>query len=111
MNISAAKVVNAAVLLVAVGMLGGCATSKEAVDGAQSTADQAASSASAAQDAAEKALNTATRAQQSADGVKRTADDAARMAQQALDSSERNTAAINELNEKIDRMFKKAMHK
>jgi methyl-accepting chemotaxis protein len=110
-NITSAKLVKPALLLLTVSLVGGCATSREAVDKAQSTADQAATSASAAQDTAEKALSSASRAQQTADSAKRTADDAARAAQQSLDASQRNSAAIGELNDKIDRMFKKAMRK
>lgn len=100
-----------AALVLGVAILAGCATSKEAIDQAQATADEAKSAATAAQDSASDASRTAKQAQQTADAANSTANDAATAARQAQDTADTNKAAIDELNEKIDRMFKKSMRK
>lgn len=89
----------------------GCATSKDALTNIENTANDANKNAAAALDTANKAMSAAEKAQGSADRAQSTADEALRKANEALDKSNRNEAAINELNEKIDRMFKKSMHK
>lgn len=71
---------------------------------AQRTADQA-------KGTADNAMSAATRAQGTADSAKSSADQASQQARDAMDASQKNSAAIDELNDKIDRMFKKAMHK
>jgi murein lipoprotein len=108
----ASQIVKPAIVALAIGLFSGCATtSKTTVEDVQNTANQASQEAKAAQDSADKAMSAANSARATADSAKRTADDAASLARQAMDASDRNSAAIKELNEKIDRMFKKAMHK
>ena len=82
--------------LVAAMGLGGCATTKQ-VDEARDIAEKAASDAAAAKTQAADAERTANAAQADAAEAKRMARDA----KNSADNTER----------KIDRMFKKAMHK
>lgn len=98
--------------------MSGCATDKEALTSLETTANEAKSSAADANSAAADAKTTATgaldaarSAQSSADSAMSTATEALEKARLALEKSERNEAAIMEINEKIDRMFKKTMHK
>lgn len=100
-----------AALVFGMAVLAGCATSKEAVDQAVNTANEANSTANAAQESANDAARKAGQAQQTADNANRTANDAAAAARQAQDTADANRAAIDELNEKIERMFKKSMRK
>ena len=98
--------------------ISGCATDKEALTSLETTASEAKSSAADAKTAATdakstatSALDAATKAESSADRAMDTATEALEKARLALEKSERNEAAIMEINEKIDRMFKKTMHK
>lgn len=100
-----------AAMVLGVAVLAGCATSKEALDQATSTANEARTSASTAEQAATDAARKASQAQQSADAASRTANDAAAQARSAQETADANRAAIAELNEKIERMFKKSMRK
>ena len=83
-------------VLLAAGTLGGCATTSEIAEiramaeKAQQSADQAQQSANRAQATADQALNTANAASAKADAAEATA---------------------SQVNEKIDRMFKKSMMK
>ncbi len=107
-----------AVFLLSLGLLGGCATNQEALEQLRSDVDTSTSGASEAKDAAnsaqrsaDDAMSAATRAQRSADDASGIANDALREARQASSATDSNRSAIDELNEKIDRMFKKAMNK
>ncbi len=100
-----------AALILGVALLGGCAANKEAIEDAQTTALDAKDEAAAAQSSADNASQAAARAQQTADAANRKASEAAQQASQALDMADSNRSAIDEINEKLDRMFKKAMRK
>ena len=96
----------------------GCATSKETLTNLENSATEAnnnaksaQASANDAQSAADAAQNSANNAQDTADAALSKANEALDTARLALEKSEANQAAIDELNEKIDRMFKKTMHK
>lgn len=89
----------------------GCASSKKSFEEITQKATDASDAASQAQQASDSATRAATRAQQTGDAANRTANDALQLARQANDTAEANKAAIAELNEKLDRMFKKAMRK
>lgn len=97
-------------LALAVAMTG-CASSKKSLEEVTQKATDASDAASQAQQASDSATRAATRAQQTADAANRSANDALQLARQANDTGEANKAAIAELNEKLDRMFKKAMRK
>ena len=113
MSKTSSKVITSAALLLAFGLMAGCATSQKTsvIEEVQTTANDAAAAAKAAQETADNAMNAAQGSRESVDAARRAADDATATANRALEMSERNSAAIKELNEKIDRMFKKAMHK
>jgi uncharacterized protein HemX len=78
-----------AVLALVVGLAGGCATTDQ-LNNVQSTAQSA---------------------QSAAQGAKSTANQANQKANEALQQSAANKKAIDATNEKINRMFKKAMYK
>lgn len=89
--------------VLALGALGGCASTGD-VSSAKAAADSAAQTANAAQSAAASATTTANAAEKKADDASAKADHAQSTADKAL-------AEIQELNEKLDRMFKKNMQK
>ncbi len=105
------KIALPALFIVSTGLLGGCATNKEALEKVENAAAAASEAAASAKKTADEALSAANAAQQSANQANSKADEALSTARQALSNSESNRSAINELNEKIDRMFKKSMHK
>ena len=105
------KLILSSALIISAGLLGGCATNQEAITNAQNAATKAGEAAAAAKSQAQEALNAANNAQATADEALSKARAAADTASQALSNSESNRAAIDELNEKIERMFKKTMHK
>ena len=107
-NMDFKKPLAASILILAIT---GCATDKEALTALEASTADAKSTATDAKDTATRALETAKSAQGSADSARSTAEEALETARLALENSERNRAAIDEINEKIDRMFKKTMHK
>ena len=109
---------NLAVSTALVLLVTGCATSQETITNLENAAAEANNNAKSAQASADDAKRAADAAQISANDAQGTANAALSKANEALDTarmalekSEANQAVINELDEKIDRMFKKTMHK
>lgn len=102
-NSSILGTISALSFAVALGALGGCASTGD-LSSVKATADGAAQTANAAQSAAASATTTANAAEKKADAAAAKADHAQSTADKAL-------AEIQELNEKLDRMFKKNMQK
>jgi len=106
------KIVASAVLVISLGILGGCASvSKEDLDAVRATASKALADAAAAKTAADNAAAAAAKAQSSADAAKSTADAAKSSSDAAKSSSEAANACCQDTQTKIDRMFKKSMYK
>lgn len=96
--------------LVCAALLGGCATT-DALNKAQTTADQALQKADEANANANSAKTAAAQAAQKADQANVTADQANSTANAAQAEADKAMQAVNTLAEKIDRMFKKTMQK
>ncbi len=101
MNKSVLKI-GAAVL--SMGLMAGCATSNEAVERAQATADQALA-------AANSASSTASAAQSAADRAMQLANSASSQAGQALSAANAAQASADANRERLERMFQKSMSK
>lgn len=103
--------------LVCAALLGGCATT-DALNKAQTTADQASqkadeanANANSAKTAAAQASQKADQANVTADGARSTADQASATANAAKAEADKAMQEVSNLAEKIDRMFKKTMQK
>jgi murein lipoprotein len=92
------KIVTTAVIVLSIGVLGGCASvSKEEFEAVRASASKAAADAAAAKAAADSAAAAAAKAQSTADA--------------ANSSAEAANACCRDTQTKIDRMFKKSMYK
>jgi murein lipoprotein len=106
------KIVAAAVLVLGLGALAGCASvSKEEFEAVRATANKAAADAAAARAAADGAAGAAAKAQSAADAAKGTSDAAKATADAAKSSADAANACCQDTQTKIDRMFKKSMYK
>lgn len=97
------KTVKYVVAATLVGSMMGCATTSN-VENAQSTAEQALQKA-------EQALQAAQEAKQAADQAQQTAERANSAASQANQKADQALLGVQDMNEKIDRMFKQTMQK
>lgn len=104
------KIVVPAVLALSLGVLGGCASTKD-LEAVRATADKAVADAAAARAAADKAAAAAAKAQSTADAAKSSADAAVSSADAAKSAAGSANACCQDTQTKIDRMFKKSMYK
>lgn len=104
------KIVAPAVLVLALGVLGGCASTKD-LEAVRAVADKAVADAAAAKAAADKAAAAAAKAQSTADAAKSSADAAVSSADAAKSTAGSANACCQDTQTKIDRMFKKSMYK
>jgi hypothetical protein len=93
----------AGLVVLAAPLLGGCAT-KESVEHAQATADQALQQAQSANQKADAAMNAANQASSKADAAMSAANEASSKADAA-------SAKTDALSDKVDRMFAKSLKK
>jgi murein lipoprotein len=99
-------------LLLGLGLLGGCATTRnDELTVMRSEADRALQASQHADQGVSSATSTANAASQKADQAGRKADQATQLASAANTKSDQALAEAKELNEKLDRMFKKSMEK
>ena len=89
--------------VVVLGALTGCASNSE-LAGVKTSVDKAQQTASAAQ-------SSATAANSAADAAAKKADQAAQAAQSASSKADQALQGVNDINEKLERMFKKGMQK
>jgi methyl-accepting chemotaxis protein len=110
MNNVVVNVVKASAVAVALLATAGCQSSK-ALDEVRALAQGADQKATAAQTSANSAAAAATNANNTATAAKSTADAAQSTANQALQAAQTAQAGVDEVNDKIDRMFKKSVSK
>jgi hypothetical protein len=104
------KIVAPVVLALGLGVLGGCASTKD-LEAVRAVADKAVADAAAARAAADKAAAAAAKAQSTADAAKSSADAAVSAADAAKSTAGSANACCQDTQTKIDRMFKKSMYK
>jgi murein lipoprotein len=104
------KILAAVVFALSLGLIGGCATTKD-LEAVRAIADKAVADAAAAKAAADKAGAAAAKAQSTADGAKSSADTAVSSADAAKSAAGSANACCQDTQTKIDRMFKKSMYK
>lgn len=97
-------------LLLALGTLQGCASTSDLTK-TKAVADQALQTAQHADQSAAAANSAAKAADQKADSAMTKADQADQKADTAITKADQALQEIKDLNEKVDRMFKKSMKK